>query len=725
MKNKFAILLGALLSTTVCMPAYAFDDDLEFDELDTSVSVLVTPTRLKQSKHRIPASVSQINAEELDTLQIRTIPEALRYVAGMIVGYASGNQPRINYHGTNGLVPRRMQVLVDGISVYRSGYAEVVWPLLPITMDDVSSIEVTRSPSSVTYGQNSMMAVINIITKKGEQIDSPEIKVRKGGQDTQDVYVQLGGVPSEKVSYRLSLAREIDEGFDTNFRGENRHDGIDIKKANGIFNYKINSDTDVGFFAARTEGTSKLEYRDSFQVPGSFPDMHYTDDVFRIDLRHAFSSKHELKFNTYYTNLTRKTSWRSCQPQAFFLPSLRELDLQNEAYAAAIVSGQMPSGGTAADDALAQQVFADIGMLGADALLPICVTPNMDFDDVKIDYEIQDTYIVSDNLRFVFGGGASQQKFTSETYVNGTTKRWSARLFGNMEYQIDDFVLNVGAMIEDEKTLKEAEVSPRFGLNYRLSPSNTIRYSISRAVRTPDILETTRDWNFYLRDMDPALWDGRTEALFYHNARAEEDLDSETIVAQEIALFGHHTFSGEGTGTAKLEYDFKLFYEDMDDLISEKLQYFDYHPTNDSENTLKGLEFEIDYSIKGDYLPDSLSMIKFHLNYAYIDMEATSFFEESLYARNSGAAYSIFQFHNGYYASFAMYGNSKINGENFAGYELGGGKTFRFSSGELELALKAVHWPDKVNEFTVSETFNVQNNNDETTNFYLTASYKF
>ena len=69
-------------------------DEVEFDALDSGVPVLVTPTRLKQSKHDIPASVTRIDAEELKALQIRTIPEALRYVAGMSVGYASGNQPR-------------------------------------------------------------------------------------------------------------------------------------------------------------------------------------------------------------------------------------------------------------------------------------------------------------------------------------------------------------------------------------------------------------------------------------------------------------------------------------------------------------------------------------------------------------------------------------------------------------------------------------------------------
>ena len=213
----FLALQGFALCEAVSASEF---DEMEFDSFDEGgVPVLITPTRLKQSKHDIPASVTRIEAEELQDLQIRTIPEALRYVAGMAVGYASGNQPRINYHGTNGLIPRRMQILIDGMSVYRAGYAEVTWPLLPITIQDVWAIEVTRAPSSPTYGQNSMMAVINIITKDPAQVQEPRLVARYGDQETRDVYAQFGDTPSESFSYRVSIAKERDEGFDTNFVG--------------------------------------------------------------------------------------------------------------------------------------------------------------------------------------------------------------------------------------------------------------------------------------------------------------------------------------------------------------------------------------------------------------------------------------------------------------------------------------------------------------------------
>lgn len=724
-KRLFGLLISSVVLHSFAMVgAFAAEfDEVEFDALDSGVPVLVTPTRLKQSKHDIPASVTRIDAEELKALQIRTIPEALRYVAGMSVGYASGNQPRINYHGTNGLVPRRMQVLVDGMSVYRSGYAEVTWPILPITIQDVWAIEVTRSPSSPTYGQNSMMAVINIITKEPAQVQDPQVIYRQGGQETKDLYAQFGDSPSDAFSYRVSIAKERDEGFDKNFRGEERHDGSNIDHLNGKAKIKISDATELNLFMGFSEGVTELEFRDSQQL--TYPDIDNSTQYYQTDLRHAFSANHELKFKTYYSKIRQDVSWVTCQPQALFLPSLHELDSQNPDYAAAIVAGGMPSGGTPEDDALAMQVLQDVGALGAAAFQPTCGDVNEDATESRLDFEVEDTYLVSENFRFVAGAGISQQVIDTQTYANGRVEVWSGRIFGNAEYRWNDLVVNLGAMIEDEeKHLDHPEVSPRLGLNYRVTPSNTIRYAISRAVRTPDILEMDREWNYFIENLSVPV-NGQTSLPFYHTARANGDLKPEEIISQEVGLYGHHNFPLSNLGSSSLEYDVKIFYDEMRDLISEKLQYFDYNPTNNTENILTGVEFEIDYTVNGGYLPSFLTKMKLHANYAYLDSDTNNFFERSLYARHTGAVYSLFYFPNDIHMSLAYYGNSPINGENFDGFEFGGGKSYNLGGGRLEIDAKAIYTPDKINEFTVSETFNVQNNNTETTNFYVTARYTF
>lgn len=72
-----------------------------------------------------------LDSELIRASGARDIPELLRLVPGMMVGYNAGNQPTVNYHGSNVNDARRMQVLIDGRSVYRAGLATVDWSDIP------------------------------------------------------------------------------------------------------------------------------------------------------------------------------------------------------------------------------------------------------------------------------------------------------------------------------------------------------------------------------------------------------------------------------------------------------------------------------------------------------------------------------------------------------------------------------------------------------------------
>jgi hypothetical protein len=129
--------------------------------------------------------------------------------------------------------------------------------------------------------------------------------------------------------------------------------------------------------------------------------------------------------------------------------------------------------------------------------------------------------------------------------------------------------------------------------------------------------------------------------------------------------------------------------------------------------------------ISTEYLISSLSNIKLHANYAYLDSDTNNFYERSLYAKHTGALYAIFYFLDKKNISLAYYGNSAMNGESFDGFEIGAGKTLKIGGNSLTLNAKAIYYPDKNNKFTVNETFNVQNNYTKSTSIYLTAQYGF
>ena len=158
----FILLLAPILFWA---PIFSYAIELDEPDFEDSQITYLSPTRLKQSAHDTPASVSRITQETIRKLQINTIPEIFRYVAGMITVPFSGNHYVINYQTANGFNVDHMQIFLDGISVSRPSYALGSWTTLPITVDDIDYIEVTRSPSAATYGINSLSAVVNIVTK--------------------------------------------------------------------------------------------------------------------------------------------------------------------------------------------------------------------------------------------------------------------------------------------------------------------------------------------------------------------------------------------------------------------------------------------------------------------------------------------------------------------------------------------------------------------------------
>ena len=106
-----------------------------------------------------------IDREMIKASGFRTVPELMRLVPGMYVGFADANRPVVSLHGSADEYAHRMQILIDGRSVYLPPFGGVSWADLPLQIEDIERIEVVRGPSSASHGTNSFYGVINIITR--------------------------------------------------------------------------------------------------------------------------------------------------------------------------------------------------------------------------------------------------------------------------------------------------------------------------------------------------------------------------------------------------------------------------------------------------------------------------------------------------------------------------------------------------------------------------------
>ena len=117
-------------------PHFSDDDLLQFEDSgfdlpafdENFVPVVLTATRIQQHQSDVPASVTILDSEFITNLGTNNLAEILRYVPGiMMAPDKNNNVDSLNYHGGESALPKNLQVLVDGRSMYRAGLSSVSW----------------------------------------------------------------------------------------------------------------------------------------------------------------------------------------------------------------------------------------------------------------------------------------------------------------------------------------------------------------------------------------------------------------------------------------------------------------------------------------------------------------------------------------------------------------------------------------------------------------------
>lgn len=627
----FAAIFISIVNST-------FANNLDLTE--NNIPMVLTPTRLRQSLADVPASVSIITSEMLQRFGITSVPDALRLVPGMAITQATGNDYRINYHGTNILVPRRMNVLIDGMSVYRSALARVDWKELPVSIDDIDRIEITRGSNSASYGANSMLAIVNIITKHPKEVFGTTLAAGGGSLRTVKGTARYGGKIGESTAYRVTIDREQDDGFSVSSRLGKNHDGSRLNRLNFRSITDIANNETLDLQAAFVQGEKQIEFVDKYQQ--DFPDIHLNEYYLSALWRKSLSVNHEVQIQAYTSNRKNDQNWKTCPPTAMFLPQMFDLWRSNPAYAIAILGGRPPSGGSAQDNILAAVAIKAIRALGARAATPTCVDANQNYAEGRSDVELQDIFVFSDALRMVSGIGVRQDVGDSQTFLAGKTTNNSLRVFSNVEYKPFKWLnINAGGFLEKDQ-LTGAAFSPRIAFNYHIAGNHTVRFVASEGTRMPDIQEQRANWTYYATNFSTPL-NGATEGLFFQNAKGTGNVHSERNLSREIGYFGNLPQYG-------LLIDVKVFDDRLSDLISEKLQLSDFSPTNKNSVHLKGTELQVNY--------DPSDRWKLYLAYSYLHSDdASSPLEQTQYSKHIGAIGITRLFDNGWRTSLAFYGS--------------------------------------------------------------------
>lgn len=639
MNGNPRILAAIALMLMASGAARAGEND---DPLGEDIGVVLTPTRLKQSVADVPGSVTVLTADMLDRYGVRSIPEAMRLVPGMEVAQLSNGDYRIMYHGTNLYSQRRINVLVDGQSVFRSDFAFTDWNNLPVSIDDVQRIEVVRGSGTASYGSNALLAIVNIITRDTHTTQGASARLTAGSRNTREAYAQYGGRLGGSTSFRVSAQHSETKGFDKvdGFgldSGSPDHDASKTDRFSWKSSTDLGPDDQVELRFTSLNGKQDQVTNDQYQV--TYPDVRTKETNLSLTWRHTISESQELKVQAYQLERKNTEHFNECLPAFAFLPELGDLWKSNPDYVRAISAGVVPSGGSAQDNALLFEALLAIKLRGASAFATTCGAANNDFRELTRDIELQHTLVASKALRVVSGVGLRRDTADSQTYFGGSVGNSTWRAFANVEYRPIEMVnLNAGGFYQKD-SITGSSFSPRASVNVHLDANNTVRAVVSRSDRMPDIHEQLVNWSYLVTNMTPPVTSSGS-AYFAQSARGPGNLEPERMFSREIGYTGNFPRYG-------LVLDAKIFDDKLSDLISERLNLDSFNPTNNGRVHLSGAELQVQY--------ESGSGWSAHGGYTRLNNSSDSLIEQTLYSRDSALLGVSRAFDSGWRAGLAVY----------------------------------------------------------------------
>ena len=519
-------------------------------DLLESLPTVKSATRLEQKLSDVPSAMTIIDHNMIRASGAVNIVDLFRLVPGFQAYHVNANKFGVVSHGQGNSHPGRLEVMIDGRSVYLSLLSTVDWSALGITLNDIDYIEVVRGSNVPTQGSNAFLGAINIVTREPLQDQGTYLSLTRGDLKTEDYYLRHNDKVGN-LDYRVSASFHKNNGTGIGFEDgdssttpQSMEDGGEISQFNfrGTYTPTLSDSFDIQLgFSSGQFGVGRSNHPDEFATRDV--DSHFQSVVWTRTL----SNEDELKVQAYHNYL------KYDQFAPFTVPPGNNLGL--------------PS------------FTLDIGV--------------EDGTSERYDVDIELTHRINEQTRSVWGAGIRYETLKSQELLNSTETidEWLFRGSGNIEHQLNKhWTINAGAMLENND-ISGSRFSPRLGVNYHINVEHSLRGSISRAYRTPSLLEANEALAVVIPNRPEFL--SLAGVTFDQVSQPATDLGPEKVSTLELGylwqnLDGHWTF------------DTKLYIEEVDSAIDEfSVPAMDFKDGTAHENRnvaewqTKGLELQL------------------------------------------------------------------------------------------------------------------------------------
>ena len=250
-------IITSLIALAFTSPSYSAEN-IELDD------VVVTASRVAQTRESVIADVTVIDQEEIERAGQSTFVELLQTQPGIEISSSGGpgTASSIFLRGTNS---NQVVVLIDGLRVGSATAGTTTFENIPLAQID--KIEILRGPATSLYGQDAVGGVIQIFTKKG--LGKPQFyaAIGYGTYDTKTAEAGIRGSLGD-TSFSLNISSIDTDSFSAKrVRTDAQADDDKYRNlaASASLSHKIAEGHEVGVQVLTSEGHANYDSSNTFR----------------------------------------------------------------------------------------------------------------------------------------------------------------------------------------------------------------------------------------------------------------------------------------------------------------------------------------------------------------------------------------------------------------------------------------------------------------------------
>lgn len=226
--NRFKLIVLAILLPGFGVAQAASSGAEAFDVTRVSIEQLldtefVPASRIARQISDAPSAVSIVTAQDIHDYGYRTLADILKSMRGLFVttskdyDFLGGRG-----FGAPGVYAGRIMLMIDGYVTNEGFYNQIFLgedALLDVAT--IARVEYIPGPGSTTYGNSAFLGVINIVTKRGKDVDGTQAALGFGNKGERKQRLTFGKQLENGADLLMSVSKYADQGSTLRYSADN------------------------------------------------------------------------------------------------------------------------------------------------------------------------------------------------------------------------------------------------------------------------------------------------------------------------------------------------------------------------------------------------------------------------------------------------------------------------------------------------------------------------